>query len=180
MKHFYWALGLLSFFSAGCSGQSKGTGKAPNNDTTYQVTSNMKGDTINIKTIVNGKSNGPFRSYYDDGKLWYTSNYVDGKVNGEAYLYTHEGDIAVKEIWKDNTLWESIVFWQAIPYTDRNEKFYFLSKEGIQTVKNGRYIYDFGPNPPDGLVVPKYENGRETFYVYKNGELELYPLPDKK
>lgn len=164
----------------GCLGKIKERldGRINTIDTTYEITTNLKGDTLDIKTIVRGKANGPFRSYYDNGKLWHSSYYIDGKLQGEAFIYTENGDVAEKETWKNSSLWESIVYWQAVPYSNR-QKFYFLSNTGIYKVKNGRYIYDFEDTPPGGFVIEKYENEMVESYVYKNGELVLYPRPDR-
>jgi len=168
---------LIPFLSWGCSEQSIKTNTVES-DTTYDVITAIWGDTILIKPIVKGKANGISRFYYKTKQLKSTSIYVDDKLNGESITYTKGGKIANKETYKNDLMVEKIVYWQQNPYNE--DDFNFISEAGVFVFKNGDHVYDFGSNPPDGLIVEKFENGNRVFYIYKSGKLELYPTPSDK
>lgn len=163
----------------GCSSQLKKVNHIEKRDTTYEVSLDLKGDTAAITPIVNGKANGKFHSYFSKGKVWSTSWYVDGKLEGEQIVYTEDGQVAEINIWKENRLKEQRIYWQAIPYTDR-QKFYFLSDTGVYKIKDGKQVYDFSSTPPEGFILEKYENAVPVFFTYKNGKFERYPNPRER
>lgn len=170
-------LGCFCIF--GCSNFS-GSFTKDYNDTTYQVSTNLKGDTSYIIPMVNGVFQGWSYSYYESGKLWGKQFYVDGKLNGPVYIFTENGDTAVKEIWNNGWLIEKQVFWQEIPYMN-SKKFYLLSDSGFYAFKNGKNtIFKSSTNYPEGIILEDYDDyGIVTYYVLKNGSWEKYPAPDR-
>ena len=55
-----------------------------------------------------GKQDGKWSYYYDNGQLQFKSNYKDGKKDGETFWYKENGKFIKAEIWKDNKLIETI------------------------------------------------------------------------
>ena len=52
-------------------------------------------------TFRNGKKEGPWISYYDDGQLWFNSIWKDGKKNGPWVSYHDNGQLGSKGTYKD-------------------------------------------------------------------------------
>jgi len=166
---------LIPFLSLnwGCNLASRETNKSNDGDTTYEVIRTLKGDTSIITPIVNGKKNGISKGYYDNGAIRTTNTYMDDRLHGERISYTRDGRIAEKEIWANSSLKEKIVFLQKDPMD--NEKYTFISAEGIHVYKDGQYIQDFGDNPPEGLIIQIPELGKgDVLYIIRNGKLVLY------
>ena len=56
----------------------------------------------------NGVWEGEFISYYENGNIRYKKNFTDGKANGISYVYTDDGALAQKLLYKDDEVVEVI------------------------------------------------------------------------
>lgn len=52
----------------------------------------------------NGKLDGVFRSYYENGKVWQTVGYLDGIEEGFSVTYYENGSKKIKEVYKNGIL----------------------------------------------------------------------------
>ncbi len=52
----------------------------------------------------NGKLDGVFRSYYENGKVWQTVGYLDGVEEGFSVTYYENGSKKIKETYKNGVL----------------------------------------------------------------------------
>jgi len=51
--------------------------------------------------ILNGKKNGIYRSFHENGQIYEESNYLDGKLNGIKNTYNKNGNIESECIYID-------------------------------------------------------------------------------
>ena len=56
---------------------------------------------INRGKVKNGKAEGEWLSYYENGQLKYKINYKDGKAEGEWLWYYENGQLEMKGNYKD-------------------------------------------------------------------------------
>lgn len=171
----FFLLNLSAFLMIGCSNRSHRNN--PNHrDTTFEVTTNLRGDTLDIRTIVNGLPNGEFRSYYDNGQIHVKNWYVDGDLEGEEIVYTENGQVAEVNLWKNSSLFNQKIYWQSIPFTEE-KKHTYISDTGINAIKNGISCYDLNSHPPEGfIIIDRYDkNYNPVYYIYRNGRFEKYP-----
>lgn len=91
------------------------------------------------KTDQNGLEQGKWTYYADSEKtkLTYECNYINGKINGEAFWYGGNSKIIrAKEIWENDKL----IFWTK--YYHRNEKrFEIESNTGIEGTLAGQILW---------------------------------------
>lgn len=73
----------------------------------------------------NGKLDGVFRSYYENGNPWQTIGYREGVEHGISTDYYENGMKKLREVYKDGVLdgmseqySERGLVWRAIPYVD--------------------------------------------------------------
>jgi len=52
----------------------------------------------------NGLRQGPTRSYYSNGRLLFSGEYIDGAVNGTATYYLNDGTIWRRDEWQEGAL----------------------------------------------------------------------------
>lgn len=53
-------------------------------------------------TLKEGKSNGPFKSYFDSGELYREGSFSEGNLEGERTTYYRSGAISVKENYQED------------------------------------------------------------------------------
>ncbi|MFO0356460.1 MAG: hypothetical protein ACK50A_05855 [Sphingobacteriaceae bacterium] len=122
---------------------------------------------VYMKTIKDQMSNGPFKAFYKNGKLWHSDNRVNNKIEGTAYDFTPNGDTAKIEEWKNSSRINSIVFYSS--HSSKPQKYYFVSKKGFTTLNNKKY---FTPNEstPDSLI----EDMGECAYMWLKGKRQPF------
>lgn len=119
---------------------------------------NYRGNTVEIEgTYKDGKLDGLYKSYYENGNLKREENYKDGELDGIAKWYHENGNIGEEKNYKNGKLdggWK-------IYYENGN-----LKREGI--VNNGKDI---------GIVKRYYKNGK--IYSEDNLETEIINYYDE-
>lgn len=105
-------------------------------------------------TYKNGKKEGVWTSYFNNGKIKQILNYSNGNPDGETIFYYKNGNIREAGTWKNNR-W---VGDYKTYYANGNLKNHFTYN--LQGVKNGEQIY-FHEN---GVISVKgnWKNGNET------------------
>ena len=91
---------------------------------TGNVTGNYQG------SFRNGKEDGPWVSYYDNGQLWFKGNYKDGKKDGPWVFYLKYGQLFYKGTFKDGKKdgpW--VYYWRNGTV---NEKYKGTHKNGVE------------------------------------------------
>ena len=58
--------------------------------------------------VKDGKKDGEWLYYIENGQLYLKNTYKDGKKDGERLKYNENGQLKHTEIWKDNKLIETI------------------------------------------------------------------------
>ncbi len=58
--------------------------------------------------LKDGKFEGEWLFFYDNGQLYWRCNYKDGKKVGRHYSYREDGKLEKTEIWKGDTLIDTI------------------------------------------------------------------------
>ena len=58
--------------------------------------------------VKDGKKDGEWLYYIENGQLYLKNTYKDGKKDGERLKYNENGQLKHTEIWKDNVLIETI------------------------------------------------------------------------
>ena len=58
--------------------------------------------------IIDGKKEGEWFFYHDNGQLWSKNNYKDGEQEGKQFWYDENGKLKETTIWKDGELIERI------------------------------------------------------------------------
>jgi len=119
-------------------------------------------------TLKNGQLNGTFKSYYQNGKIKKSGNYINGKENGLFKEYNEDGSINIEYSMKDGELNGPF----KIYYDNGNIK---MTGSYINGFENGKFIvYN-----EDGTISKEYymkndeRNGIYTGYYYDEGELFL-------
>ncbi len=120
-------------------------------------------------TYKDGILQGPYKAYYDDGKLWAEGNYDKGNLNGAFKSYTHEGELASEEVWENGTLFQQKIYWQSLPGDDKN--FLFVSKEGFMTMENGVYL-KLDSLTPNNIIEESIDmtTHMPVNYIWKDGK----------
>ena len=138
-------------------------------ETHYQV----KPHAVFMTTFKNGKWNGPYKSFYKNGKLWCENNRIDDKIEGESIQYTPNGDTAEIEISKDNRIVKKTIFYQNT--RDNPQTYFFVSKTGFNLVENGKQK-TLDSTTPDSLI----EEGPDFKYMWLKGEKKLISGNEQK
>src|SRR4051812_47480315 len=76
---------------------------------TRKIYSEKSGKLIQEVEYRNGKKNGYFREYYDDGKLSAVQFYVNDTINDTSFAYHPNGIIASQSVYKmgrKNGVWK--------------------------------------------------------------------------
>jgi uncharacterized protein len=112
---------------------------------------------------VDGKKEGVYKRYYDNGQLWEECNYVNGKLNGEYKQYHDNGQLEAKcnyvngETYGESVEYfsEGTLFYKFIKYPNYRE---YEEYNGL----NGKIKRKF-----------KYENGEKIYDIEydKNGNV---------
>ena len=122
---------------------------------------------IFMTTMKDGKWNGPFKSFYKNGKLWHSDNRIDNKIEGVSYDFTPNGDTAQIEIWKNSNPITVIIFYSSTIYNP--QKYYFVSKKGFTLRENGKPTR-LNESTPDSLI----ENQGTCLNMWIKGKRELF------
>uniref|UniRef100_UPI004047ECCB toxin-antitoxin system YwqK family antitoxin n=1 Tax=Polaribacter sp. TaxID=1920175 RepID=UPI004047ECCB len=56
------------------------------------------------RTFQDGKENGPFEKYYENGQLSEKGTFKDGEKDGLFEFYDEDGELTKKEIWKEGKI----------------------------------------------------------------------------
>jgi uncharacterized protein len=127
----------------------------------------------------NGEKNGPYETYYSDGKLKSEGFYTDGEFGGYSYNYYKDGTISSREKYSDDTLVEYISFNiegkinTTIDYTSKtgpskdsfNNGMLIRNANYINGVLNGKFDYKNKLGQP--ISQGEYVNGKlHNSYTY--------------
>ena len=123
---------------------------------------------IFVTTYKDGEWNGPYKSYYKNGTLWSEGNRIDGKIDGVEKSYTPNGNIAVIDEWKNGVLKNKKIFYQNT--IAEPQKYFFVSKEGFDLVKDGVQIKLENIAVPDSII----EENPYGAYIWINGRKKLF------
>ena len=108
-------------------------------------------------SIKNGKRDGPWISYHDNGQLENKINYKDGEIEGPWVLYYDNGQLASKGEYKDSRkegtwvkYWGNGQLWSKINYKDGEiegpwveyRRDGSINEDVTGTYKNGEKISD--------------------------------------
>lgn len=123
-------------------------------------------------TIVNGKFDGKYESWYDNGKPQIYTTYKDGEREGEFKRWYENGQLESHSFYKDGKLHGEYKKWHTNgqPHIDCTYKESKLHGEYKQWFDNGQLwencFYE------DGLL----NGGLMQFYFYPKGKLAKYSL----
>jgi antitoxin component YwqK of YwqJK toxin-antitoxin module len=140
-------------------------------DNTPRIEYYANGKVSNSYEKKDGMLHGKYCAYYENGKPWAEGNYDNGSLNGAFITYSINSEIAVKENYSFGRLVDRTVYWQ--PINAEGKEFIFVSKEGFITMKDGKVVI-LDSNTPDNIIESKFENGKQTWYIWKKGKPELY------
>jgi len=95
-------------------------------------------------TYEDGKLQGPYKAFYESGKVLYEWNYVDGKLEGKAVGYYESGKVENEANWVDGKL-EGKAVW------------YYESGNSRRSIGCAGQAHTGGKRTP---LVPEYEKRR--------------------
>jgi len=102
--------------------------------------------------MVKGKKEGGWIGYYENGQLFFKSNYKDDKKEGETIVYYENGQLLEKGIWKEGVLEGELLIYYETGQLEIKSNY----KDGK---KEGEWLY-------------YHEEGQLMYSdIYKNGEL---------
>ena len=116
-------------------------------------------------TLVEGKLQGRYTEYYENGNLLLVTTYKDGKQNGYAKKYYPNGKVEIKGQMKNNLAEGKFTFF----YEDGH-------RQSIKNFKKGIYDGYYMEFYPNGAVKVKgnytdgFKNGIFSSYVGKSGK----------
>ncbi len=124
-------------------------------------------------TLKNGELNGPLKSYYRNGNIMKTGNYINGKENGLFKEYNEDGSISIEYTMKDGEMNGPFITYYEngkVESTGNN----------INGVKNGLYT-EFIYNDDDDSLFLEYsgvvKNGLKdsiwNLYLFRDGKKEI-------
>lgn len=166
MKPFYFI--LINLFVGSLFGQNF----LPLKDTIitkagFQIEYKVQEHAIFMTTSKNGKWNGPYKSYYKNGKIWSEGSRINGKIEGKSISYTPSGKIAMIEEWKDSRLVNQVIYYQNT--IDQPQRYFFVSKTGFTFIENGKER-TLDSTTPDSLIEENFHGA----YIWLNGERKLF------
>lgn len=114
----------------------------------------------------NGKIDGKYKSYWDNGNPYVEIEYEDGKMNGKFTAYYPDGSIKKEGYNKED---KKVGIWKS--YYENGQ--IRVEENYIKGVQEGRYRkwYDNGQLEAEGTYERNYLEGTFTTY-YKNGKLK--------
>ncbi len=127
-----------------------------------------------IQHFKNRKREGEYKEYSYNGKLHYTVNYVEGKINGKEILYYENGQKGMETTFKNDSLIDSIYTWYSngkkmkvnCPYPYNYEEYFDSFEE------------NFGIGKLD-LPIPEYSQTKEVLDSLRK-QYYVYEKPDDK
>jgi antitoxin component YwqK of YwqJK toxin-antitoxin module len=133
----------------------------------------------NIKYTVplnDGKRNGTLLKYYEDGKLYLKSNWVNGKKEGETISYFKNGQPNVIELYKNGELMDSIIIYDSIGNITEIVRVHSGKKNGLYRVfypdKSLKVKGYYKDDKKDGKAIVYYPNGLiESRKIFNNDSL---------
>jgi len=127
-------------------------------------------------TIKDGKKDGPYKEWYDNGKLRYDHNYEMGKFKGVQKNYFDDGKLEIEANYKEGELHG---LYKAFYNNGQIKKDAYYQNGDVQGVykefySNGQLIFtsNYVNGKADGLYQEWYENGQiRILSNYDNGKL---------
>lgn len=118
-------------------------------------------------TIVNGKRNGPFSRYKEDGSLLEKGNYKDGEQHGTITSFWKDGSISRIENYTNG--YESGEFISYYVSGKVRQKGTWGSTDHLKGTKVGHWCELY---TEDGILLSRTEEGEETFRHENEEELD--------
>ena len=197
-----FASGQVSSETAYNKGEQEGLNKSYTKYGTLYTISNYKQDTIQgrndifdsrgLKKTYNyrkGELNGPFRTYYSDGKIEKTGFYNDDDLYDKRKTYSQSGKLLYDETCYDGFIISTDVYnykgekEKTIDYINKDEKVSYTLNSGATSLSyglkngtlNGTYLKKDKFNKP--IIEGEYINGNQTktyksYSPYETVEME--------
>ena len=118
----------------------------------------------------NGKNYGIANSYYENGQLYLTGNYVNDKIEGKSFEYYLNGKLKDERFYKNGVIINSMEYYQ-----NGKKKRIFKTTEGLRGIITG-YYEDGIHKSSEMSVIQEYDRKDGTNYIM-DGESIAY---DKK
>ena len=118
----------------------------------------------------NGKNYGIANSYYENGQLYLTGNYVNDKIEGKSFEYYLNGKLKDERFYKNGVIINSMEYYQ-----NGKKKRIFKTTEGLRGLITG-YYEDGIHKSSEMSVIQEYDRKGGTNYIM-DGESIAY---DKK
>ena len=118
----------------------------------------------------NGKNYGIANSYYENGQLYLTGNYVNDKIEGKSFEYYLNGKLKDERFYKNGVIINSMEYYQ-----NGKKKRIFKTTEGLRGIITG-YYEDGIHKSSEMSVIQEYDRKGGTNYIM-DGESIAY---DKK
>ena len=118
----------------------------------------------------NGKNYGIANSYYENGQLYLTGNYVNDKIEGKSFEYYLNGKLKDERFYKNGIIINSMEY-----YENGRKKRIFKTTEGLRGIITG-YYEDGIHKSSEMSVIQEYDRKGGTNYIM-DGESIAY---DKK
>ena len=118
----------------------------------------------------NGKNYGIANSYYENGQLYLTGNYVNDKIEGKSFEYYLNGKLKDERFYKNGVIINSMEYYQ-----NGKKKRIFKTTEGLRGIITG-YDEDGIHKSSEMSVIQEYDRKGGTNYIM-DGESIAY---DKK
>ena len=118
----------------------------------------------------NGKNYGLANSYYENGQLYLTGNYVNDKIEGKSFEYYLNGKLKDERFYKNGVIINSMEYYQ-----NGKKKRIFKTTEGLRGIITG-YYEDGIHKSSEMSVIQEYDRKGGTNYIM-DGESIAY---DKK
>ena len=118
----------------------------------------------------NGRLNGDWYEYYENGQLYLTGNYVNDKIEGKSFEYYLNGKLKDERFYKNGIIINSMEY-----YENGRKKRIFKTTEGLRGIITG-YYEDGIHKSSEMSVIQEYDRKGGTNYIM-DGESTAY---DKK
>lgn len=122
-------------------------------------------------TLKNGQLNGSLKSYYQNGNLRRTGNYINGKGNGNFKEYSETGDL-IATYTKINDEYDGLL----TIYEKGKASKKITFKKGVRDGLYSEYSYNDGDTlllEYSGILKNEKKDGIWNLYLYRDGKKEI-------
>jgi hypothetical protein len=122
--------------------------------------------------------------YYDNGKVWYEVNLIDGKRNGTMSYYYKNGNIKEEVTYINNSIEGLVIIYDSLGNKSELLNYKNNQRDGafVEFFPNGQKKLEgfFKNNLPDSIGYQYYETGElKKVYFYKLGNIFYYKAYEK-